>query len=280
MTGDYEARFGGITRLYGAAGAERLRRAHVGVVGIGGVGSWTVEALARSGVGALTLIDLDEVCVSNVNRQLHALAETIGGPKVDVMAGRVGTINPDCRVTPVAEFFTGDNADRLLGMGLDFVVDAIDSLANKCRLIVACRDRKIPVIVCGAAGGRRDATAVRVADLAHVTHDRLLSEVRKRLRAEHGFPRKGKKFGVECVFSPEPPVFPAKDGSVCASLAEADVGEERKLNCNIGLGSAAFVTGTFGFAAAGVVVRRLADARLASHGSSRREEAPFIPTSE
>lgn len=257
MTSDYEARFGGIARLYGAAGGERLRRAHVAVVGIGGVGSWTVEALARSGVGALTLIDLDEVCVSNVNRQIHALTGTVGAAKVEVMAERARTINPECRVSAVSEFFTATNAGKLLAPGFDCVVDAIDSLTNKCRLIAACCERTIPVIACGAAGGRRDATAVRVADLAHVTHDRLLSEVRKQLRKEHGFPRDGKKMGVECVYSPEPPVFPAKDGSVCASPADADVGEERKLNCNLGLGSATFVTGSFGFAAAGVVVGRL-----------------------
>ncbi len=258
MNDEYQARFGGIARLYGRAGAERLRAAHVAVIGIGGVGSWTVEALARSGIGALTLVDLDEVCVSNTNRQLHALADTVGDPKVEVVAGRVRAINPDCRVTPVPEFFTEKNAGQLLAPGFDFVVDAIDSLANKCRLIVACRERNLPIVVCGAAGGRREATAVRVGDLAQVTHDRLLSEVRKRLRKEHGFPRDGRKLGVECVFSPEAPVFPAADGGVCATLADADVGEERKLNCNLGLGSATFVTGTFGFAAAGVVVRRLA----------------------
>ncbi|HEY6170428.1 MAG TPA: tRNA threonylcarbamoyladenosine dehydratase [Verrucomicrobiae bacterium] len=258
MNSDYDERFGGIARLYGARGLKLLRAAHVAVVGIGGVGTWAAEALARSGVGALTLIDLDEICVSNVNRQLHALDGTIGRAKVEVMAERVRAINPECRVQAVAQFFTDASAGELLATKFDYVVDAIDGVANKCRLIVACGAKALPVIVCGAAGGRRDATAVRVDDLAHVTHDRLLSEVRSRLREKHGFPRGGKKFGIECVFSPEPPVYPARDGSICASLAEADVDEERKLNCNLGLGSATFVTGAFGFAAAGLVVRNLA----------------------
>ncbi len=247
-------RFGGIARLVGAHGLQRLRAAHVCVVGIGGVGSWTVEALARSGVGALTLIDLDEVCVTNINRQLHALDGTVGRAKVDVMAERVRLINPECRVTPVAEFFTEANAARLLAPDFSFVVDAIDSVSNKCRLLALCRERKLPVISCGAAGGRLDATAVRVADLANVTHDRLLAEVRKRLRKEHGFPATGKQLGVTAVFSPEAPIAPAP--ADCASaVGEPD---SPRLNCEWGYGSASFVTGTFGFAAAGWVARRIA----------------------
>lgn len=249
-------RFGGIARLVSVEGLQRLRAAHVGVVGIGGVGSWTVEALARSGIGALTLIDLDEVCITNINRQVHALDGAVGRAKVDVMAERVRLINPGCRVTPVMEFFTEANATRLLAPEFSFVVDAIDSVANKCRLLALCRERKLPVIACGAAGGRLDATAVRVADLADVTHDRLLAEVRKRLRKEHGFSPAGKKLGVPCVFSPEAPVAPAP--ADCATPDDA-AGTPR-LNCEWGYGSAAFVTGTFGFAAAGWVVKKLAEA--------------------
>ena len=247
-------RFGGIARLVGAEGLQRLRAAHVCVVGIGGVGSWTVEALARSGVGALTLIDLDEVCITNVNRQVHALDGTVGRAKVNVMAERVRLINPDCRVTPVAEFFTEANAARLLAPSFDFVVDAIDAIANKCRLLALCRERKLPVIACGAAGGRLDATAVRVTDLTDATHDRLLAEVRKRLRQDHGFPPQGQKLGVAAVFSPESPVAPAP--ADCANAA-GEPGSPR-LNCEWGYGSATFVTGTFGFAAAGWVVRKIA----------------------
>jgi tRNA A37 threonylcarbamoyladenosine dehydratase len=263
MVNDSELRFGGMARLYGRAGLERLRAAHVLVVGVGGVGSWTVEALARSGVGTITMVDLDEVCVSNVNRQLPALDGTIGRAKVEVLAERILAINPACRIFARQEFFTEDSAERLLGPTdppVDFVVDAIDAVANKCRLIALCRARRLPVIVCGGAGGRRDPTQVRRADLALATHDRLLSEVRKRLRQEHGFPPAGKKFGVECICSAEIPVFPQKDGSVCpAADAPAEPGESRRLNCDWGFGSATHVTGTFGFAAAAAVINALAE---------------------
>jgi tRNA threonylcarbamoyladenosine dehydratase len=264
---DFEFRFGGVARLYGRDGLARLRAAHVLVVGLGGVGSWAVEALARSGVGRLTLVDLDELCVSNVNRQLPALDGAIGQPKAEALAVRVRAIHPEACVDAVLEFFTEHNALRLLGLapGMesgrpDFVIDAIDSVANKCRLIALCRAHQLPLAVCGAAGGRRDPTAVRIEDLARVTHDRLLSEVRRRLRREHGFPRDEKKrFGVRCVVSAEPPVFPADDGSVCASRdAAAASGGSLRLNCDSGFGSAAFVTGVFGFAAASMAVGHLA----------------------
>ena len=265
MVNDSELRFGGMARLYGRAGLERLRAAHVLVVGVGGVGSWTVEALARSGVGTITMVDLDEICVSNVNRQLPALDGTIGRAKVEVLAERIRAINPACRIFPRQEFFTEDSAERLLGPTdppVDFVVDAIDAVANKCRLIALCRARQLPVIVCGGAGGRRDPTQVRRADLALATHDRLLSEVRKRLRQEHGFPPAGKKFGVDCICSAEIPVFPQKDGSVCpAADAPAEPGESRRLNCDWGFGSATHVTGTFGFAAAAAVINALAEGK-------------------
>jgi tRNA threonylcarbamoyladenosine dehydratase len=252
-----DRRFAGLARLYGQEALERLRRAHVLVVGVGGVGSWTVEALARSGVGALTLADLDDLCVSNINRQLPALDATVGRPKVEVLAERIAGINPACRVAARAEFFDEHTAESLLNPAPDLVVDAIDNVANKVRLIALCRARRIPLVVCGAAGGRRDPTAVRVTDLARVTHDRLLSEVRKRLRREHGFPRDDRKFGVPCVASAEPPVFPQPDGSVCGTRAAAADGESLRLNCDAGYGSATFVTGTFGFAAAAEAVRQL-----------------------
>ncbi|MEN9575533.1 MAG: tRNA threonylcarbamoyladenosine dehydratase [Verrucomicrobiota bacterium] len=248
-------RFGGIARLVQETGLARLRAAHACVVGIGGVGSWTVEALARSGVGALTLIDLDEVCVTNVNRQLHALEGTVGRAKVDVMAERVRLINPECRVTVVPEFFTEQTAQRLLAPDFSCVVDAIDAVGNKCRLLALCRDRGLPVIACGAAGGRLDATAVRVVDLADATRDPLLADVRKRLRREHGFPPPGEPLGVACVFSAETPVRP--EPPVCATEGQGSQPAPR-LNCEWGYGSATFVTGTFGFAAAGWVVRKIA----------------------
>ena len=253
-------RFGGIARLYGEAGLRALGQAHVCVVGVGGVGSWTVEALARSGVGALTLVDLDEVCVTNVNRQLPALDGGFGKFKVAELAKRVAAINPYCQVQARTEFFSSKTSGAILSDGFDFVVDAIDNVANKALLIADCRERDIPVITSGAAGGRRDGTRAEVADLAKSTNDPLLAKVRTQLRREHGFPRDGKKMRVLCVFSPEPPVYPKTDGTVCASRREAgESATSLKLNCEWGFGAATFVTGAFGFAAAGEVIRRLAD---------------------
>lgn len=266
---DFQTRFSGLARLYGQAGLDRLRVAHVAVVGLGGVGSWAVEALARSGVGSLTLIDLDEVCLTNVNRQLPALDGTVGRFKAEVLADRVRAIHPGCAVRACVEFFTEASAERLLGVRFDAVIDAIDAVGNKCRLIAGCRERRIPVVVCGAAGGRRDPTRLRRADLAEATHDRLLAEVRKRLRREHGFAAAGERFGVPCVYSDESPVLPRPDGSVCAvgeggngpgSEAGSDGEAEpvRRLGCEWGYGSATFVTGALGFAAAGWAVGRIA----------------------
>ncbi len=257
---DFEMRFGGIARLYGADGLARLRAAHVCVVGLGGVGSWTVEALARSGIGALTLVDLDEICVSNVNRQLHALDGNVGRAKADVLAERVRAVHPECRVTPVQEFFTHASAERILAPQFDAVVDAIDAVSNKTRLIAMCRERNLVIVTTGGAGGRRDPTAIRVTDLAFTEHDRLLLNVRVQLRRLHGFPRGDAAFGVPCVFSPEAPVFPGDHGSVCARRPANARRGELQLNCDTGLGSATFVTGAFGFAAAAEVVKRLTNA--------------------
>ncbi len=254
---DFETRFGGIARLYGRAGLERLRAAHVCVVGVGGVGTWAAEALARSGIGALTLVDLDEVCVTNINRQLHALTETVGRAKVEVMAERIRAINPDCRVTTEQKFFNAQTAEELLTPKFDFILDAIDNVPNKVLLLVCCRERKLPVIACGGAGGRRELTSVRVGDLSKASHDKLLSEVRRRLRKEHGFPAEHSLMGVECVYSVEKTIFPQPDGSVCEMRNETEAGA--RLNCNGGLGSATFVTGAFGFAAAGLVVQKIAE---------------------
>lgn len=252
----YGVRFGGIGRLYSKAGLERLRRAHVCVIGIGGVGSWAVEALARSGVGELTLVDMDDICVSNVNRQIHALDGEIHKPKVETMAARIHAINPGCTVHAQRAFFVPANARKLLEPRFDYVLDAIDAVREKALCVALCHELKLPVITSGGAGGRRDPTQVRVDDLSRATHDRLLQSLRKMLRSEHGFPRGEKKFGVECIFSPEPPMFPQADGSVCATKAAGD--EQLKLDCRAGFGSAAFVTGTFGFVAAARMVARIA----------------------
>ncbi len=243
---DLDLRFGGLRRLYGAEGLQRLLQAGVCVVGLGGVGSWAAEALARSGVGRITLVDLDDVCLTNVNRQLHALDGAIGRPKVEVMAERIRAIHPACRVQTVPEFFTGTTAEEILDSHYDWVLDAIDEVANKCLLIARCRERNIPVISSGGAAGRRNPAAIRVADLAQTTHDALLQRVRKKLREDHGFERDPKKlFGVPCVFSTERPVAAA-------------AGCEGRLSCEEGYGAASFVTGAFGLAAAGWIVSRIA----------------------
>ncbi len=253
---DFETRFGGIARLYGQGGLAKLRAAHVCIVGLGGVGTWAAEALARSGIGALTLVDLDEVCVTNINRQLHALTDTVGRAKVAVMAERIHAIHPDCRVTAEQRFFTGQTADALLAPPYDFVLDAIDEVTNKVLLLVSCRAKKLPVVSCGGAGGRRELTAVRVGDLAQASHDPLLSEVRRRLRKEPSFPASPAALDLPCVYSVEKTVFPQPDGSVGAKRVAAEAGA--RLNCNGGLGSATFVTGAFGLAAAGWVVKKIA----------------------
>ena len=252
---DYQSRFSGLARLYCAAGLAALRAAHVCIVGVGGVGSWAVEALARSGIGALTLVDPDDVCVSNTNRQLPALEGGFGRAKIEVLAERVQAIHPGCRVTGVQEFFALASAERILAPRFDYVLDAIDSPSNKCLLIAQCRARGLPVFVTGGAGGRRDPTALRIADLARSTHDRLLSEVRSQLRKHHGFPAEGRDFGIDCVYSPEPVVYPSSEGGVCD---RREPGTDLRLNCESGYGSACFVTGAFGFAAAGHIVRKLA----------------------
>jgi tRNA A37 threonylcarbamoyladenosine dehydratase len=268
MTADYQARFSGIQRLYGTGGMQRLRSAHICVIGVGGVGSWTAEALARSGIGALTLIDMDEVCVSNVNRQLPAITETVGQSKVQVLRARIRGINPESIVTPVEEFFTSSNADQLLIPDFTCVVDAIDSRANKSLLIARCRARNLPVITLGGAGGRRDPTRVKIADLAYASHDRLLRSVRKALRTEYQFPSEATvPFGIPAVFSSELPATPQPEGEACGEPGNPG---ELRLNCDTGFGSATFVTGAFGFAAAAHVVNAIASPSISRHPARPR----------
>lgn len=254
---DYASRFSGVGRLVGRKGLESLHDAHVCVVGVGGVGSWTVEGLARSGIGSLTLIDLDDVCVTNTNRQLPALDGQVGRPKVSVLAERVRLINPACKVEARVEFFTAASAASLLAPRYDCVVDAIDNVSNKALLIAACLSAGLPVVTVGGAGGKREASRVRVGDLGESNGDDLLRLVRKKLRREHGFARgEGNLYGVRCVYSAEHPVFPWADGT-CST--EAEPGSNLRLDCESGFGTAVFVTGTFGLALAGEVVRVLTE---------------------
>lgn len=265
------ARFGGIGRLYGTQGAERLRSAHMCVVGMGGVGSWVVEALARSGIGEITLVDMDDVCITNVNRQLHALTGTFGKPKVEAMAERVKLISPECNVHALQSFFLKSTAEEILSRGFDGVVDAIDQLEMKALLIASCRQRNIPIVTTGGAGGRRDPSQLQVTDLAFSTHDGLLQSLRKTLRAEHGFPRDKEPFGVECVFSREPVVYPQQDGTVCATRGTAT---NLRLDCRSGYGTASFVTGAFGFVAASRMVELLISRNPARGAIPATEQSP------
>lgn len=241
---DLARRFGGIDRLYGAGSLTRLTAAHVCVIGIGGVGSWAAEALARSGVGRLTLIDLDHVAESNINRQAQALETTLGQAKVTAMRERILRINPACAVNCIEEFITADNVAALLPTGVDGVLDCIDQVRPKAALVAHCRRGKIAIVTTGGAGGRSDPTRIRIDDLSRTTQDALASKLRARLRQEYCFAREAKKkFGVPCVFSAEQIRRPV--GAAC----DLDTAGRHGLNC-AGYGSSVAVTAGFGFAAA------------------------------
>ncbi|KAF1697753.1 tRNA threonylcarbamoyladenosine dehydratase [Pseudoxanthomonas koreensis] len=245
-------RFAGIDRLYGRGAAEWLATRRVAVVGLGGVGSWVAEALARSAVGALDLVDADDVCVSNTNRQLPALAGQYGRNKAEAMAERCRAINPAIEARPVPAFLTGANLEELLGGGFDLVIDACDSFRTKVEAIAWCRRRKQPVLTVGSAGGRTDATLVRVRDLSRTEHDAMLALVRKKLRGEFNFPKNAQRyFGVPAVYSLENVKYPQADGSVCGLRPQLGADAALKLDCGAGLGAATHITGAFAFAAAG-----------------------------
>lgn len=254
---DHQYRFGGIARLYGDSGLNAFGDAHVAIIGLGGVGSWAAEALARSGVGTITLFDLDEVCVSNTNRQLHALDGHYGRAKVDVMAERLRAINPRCQVHARMQFVTADNVAETVTREFDAVIDAIDSVKSKSALLAHCRRQKIPVVCCGGAGGQVDPTQIRVADLNRTTQDPLLAKVRQRLRREYGFSRNPQRtYGIECVYSTEQLTYPAAGGGVCRQKPDSD-GPVR-LDCATGFGASTAVTASFGMFASARVLDRLA----------------------
>lgn len=242
-----DRRFGGLARLYGVLGAQRIRHAHVAVIGIGGVGSWAAEALARSGVGRLTLVDLDHVAESNINRQIHAVEATLGQAKVLAMRDRILSFNPSCDVTCVEEFVESSNWPALLPEGVTAVIDACDQVKAKTAMAAWARDSGTLFISVGAAGGKRHAHLVDIDDLAHATHDPLLAQVRYRLRKEHDGAREGKKIGVACVFSRE---------AVKAPDASCAIEGDGTLNCH-GYGSVVSVTATFGQCAAGWILDRI-----------------------
>lgn len=269
-------RFGGIDRLYGQGALARFARSHVCVVGIGGVGSWAVEALARSGVGRLTLIDADDLCLSNSNRQLPALDGQFGRSKVAAMGERCRAINPQIEVKEVASFLTPANMDELLDADYDLVLDACDSFRTKVEMIAWCRRRKRPVVAVGSAGGRTDVTQIRVRDLSRTEHDAMLSLIRKKLRGEFNFPKnRDRYFGVPAVYSLENVRYQQADGSVCGLRPQLDKDAALKLDCGAGLGAATHVTGAFAFAAVGKGLEMLLKTQVSIPGREETAQAPY-----
>src|SRR5688500_6373701 len=258
MDKSWTERFSGIDRLYGRGARARFAAGHVAVVGLGGVGSWAVEALARSGIGRLTLIDADDLCLSNTNRQLPALQGQYGRNKAEAMAERCRAINPAIEVEAVASFLTPSNLEPLLGRGYDLVLDACDSFRSKVEAIAWCRRRKQPVITVGSAGGRIDPTLVRVRDLSRTEHDAMLALIRRKLRGEFNFPKNADRyFGVPAVYSLENVKYPQADGTVCGLRPQLDRDAALKLDCGAGLGAATHITGAFAFAAVGKALELL-----------------------
>lgn len=249
---DAGRRFGGLQRLYGVTQADAIQRSHVAIVGIGGVGSWVAEALARSGVGEISLIDMDHVAESNINRQAHALTTTLGMEKVRAMQERIALINPDCKVHCVDAFVEPDNWPQLLPAGVTAVVDACDQVKSKTAMAEWARRNKALFVSVGAAGGKRHGHLVDIADLSQVTHDPLLAQVRYRLRKFHGAPKEGKSIGVHCVFSRE---------AVAGPDPSCDLTGDGSLNCH-GYGSSVAVTASFGMCAAGFVMDKISQASV------------------
>lgn len=252
-------RFGGVFRLYGPDGFERISKAHVVIIGVGGVGSWAAEMLARSGVGKITLVDLDDVCESNINRQVHALQGTIGQSKVSAMANRMREINPTCEVIETHQFFTQSSCDAILSGSIDYVFDAIDSMRHKIILLKACKWKKIPLLVSGGAGGRMDPTKIEIEDIVRTRSDRLLQKMRKELRVNHGFPRNTKKkWRIKAVYSTELANPPFNEEGSC----EVEPGSSLRLDCESGFGTAGYVTASFGMIAASEIVTSIAGKKV------------------
>ncbi len=269
----YRQRFGGIDRLYGKGTLDYFCGLHLCVVGMGGVGSWAVEALARSGIGALTLIDWDVVCLTNTNRQIHALSTVIDAKKTAVLADRIHLINPECKVNVIDDYVRTDNVRDYLSpeRGYAYVIDAIDSISYKAAVIYQCRRNKIPVIATGGAGGQTDPTQIHIKDLSRTYNDPLAAKVRAKLRDDYNFPRNPQRyFGVECVFSGQQQVYPRPDGSV--SHRKPGI-HGVNLDCNLGYGAASFVTGAFGFVAVSRALQKLLKRRASTAASGAQPGA-------
>lgn len=258
----YYDRFGGVGRVLGASALDTLRTSHVAVIGIGGVGSWTAEALARTGVGMMTLVDLDDVCVTNTNRQVLALTSTVGRPKVEVMRERMLAIAPEMKVEAIQDFYTPDTADALLARGYDVVIDAIDAYRDKLDLIRRAKQQRVPLVVVGGAGGRWDPSRIQRADLNRSQGDALLKRLRRDLRGQPNFPRE-RSWGIPTIFTDEPRSFPGADGEPCATPSQ-----NARMDCREGLGALTWVTGSMGFWAASAAVElMLKRAKNSQHAS-------------
>lgn len=248
-TANTATRFSGLSRLYGSSGLMKLQNANIAVVGIGGVGSWSAEALARTAVGNITLIDLDDIALSNVNRQLHALSSTIEASKVDVMKQRILDINPQCNVTAIEDFVTTETLQDYITTSFDVVIDAVDSIKAKAAMIAFCKRNKIKIITVGGAGGQLDPLKITCNDLAKTIQDPLAAKLRSELRRFYHFSKNPKRnFGVECVYSTEQLRYPQSDGSI--SFEKGQQQGAGKMDCATGFGAFVGVTATFGFVAA------------------------------
>ncbi|MFT7505505.1 MAG: tRNA A37 threonylcarbamoyladenosine dehydratase [Gammaproteobacteria bacterium] len=245
----YHQRFSGLARLYSDQGLNKLQHANVCVIGIGGVGSWVAEALARSGINKLTLIDLDDVSISNINRQLHALNSTLNQSKIEVMSERIADINPDCHTQLIEDFITPENVSEYLCDNFDVVIDAADSVMAKAAIIAYCKRQKIKVICIGGAGGQRDPLQITKGDLAKTIQDPLLAKVRSQLRRFHHFSNNPKRnFGVECIYSTEQLKYPTASGGITQQKQTSQGAS--KMDCSTGFGAFVGVTATFGLIAA------------------------------
>ncbi|MFT6903409.1 MAG: tRNA A37 threonylcarbamoyladenosine dehydratase [Oleiphilaceae bacterium] len=257
MSDDYLYRFSGIARLYGLSALNKFRKSHVAIIGVGGVGSWAAEALARSGIGTVTLFDLDDICVSNVNRQIHALDSTVGKMKIAAMAQRLKDISPELHVNAAHTFITPKNLEKYISSEFDYIFDATDSVPAKTALIAYCSRNKIKLICSGSAGGQIDPTQIQIADLNKTIQDPLLAKVRNNLRRLHGFSRNPKrKYRIDCVFSTEQLRYQQTDGSICQQKP-SDSGPV-KLDCATGFGSITHLTGSFAFIAVSQILKKLA----------------------
>lgn len=255
LSSEYLLRFSGIGRLYGQQALHALAKAHFVVIGLGGVGTWAAEALARSGVGELTLIELDDVCVSNTNRQLHALKSHLGQSKNQVTAARLKDINPEIIIHSLEDFIDGENMKSFIGQQHHVVIDAMDAAHIKASLVAYCLAIKVRLIIVGSSGGKSNPQLVTSADLGRTISDPMLVKIRTQLYRHHNFARdKNRKFRVDAIYSTEQMAYPQPDGSVCMNKQAMQAGV--KLDCAGGFGSSVMVTGSFGFLAAAKAIER------------------------